>query len=160
VRNAGLHTGLLPLFIGETAKDPAPGAHFRQKQAKPRRMKGVKDRRGQIPDRVSLNKRQKNVKKKRQTSKKERPKIVEGKARTGDWEGGTIESAGKNACIATFAGRKTKLLLARLMPDKTAVSLNKAVAGAFWLVPSSGAAYPDGGQRQGILGGARACAGP
>jgi IS30 family transposase len=100
-------------LYGETAKDPSLGAHFRQKQAKPRRRKGAKDRRGQIPDRVSID---------------ERPKIVEEKARAGDWEGDTIESAGKNAYTATFADRKTKLLLARLMPDKTAVSLNKAAA--------------------------------
>jgi IS30 family transposase len=120
-------------LYGETAKDPTLGVHFRQKQAKPRRRKGVKDRRGQIPDRISID---------------EHPKIVEEKTRAGDWEGDTIESAGKNACIATFADRKTKLLLARLMPDKTAASLNKAVAGTFGLVPSSDAAHPDGGQRQ------------
>jgi hypothetical protein len=38
------------------------------------------------------------------------------------------------------------------MPDKTAVSLNKAASDAFRLVPSSDAAHPDGGQRQGIFG--------
>jgi IS30 family transposase len=60
---------------------------------------------------------------------------VEEKTRTGDWEGDTIESAGKNAYIATFVGQKTKFLLARLMPDKTVASLNKAAADAFGLVP-------------------------
>jgi IS30 family transposase len=126
-------------LYGETAKDPAPE-------------EGGKRPSGQISDRVSLNKRQ--------TSKKERPKIVEEKTRTGDGEGDTIESAETNACIATFAGRKTKLLPARLMPDKTAASLNKAVASTFGLVPSSVAAYPDGGQRQGILGAQKPVAGP
>jgi IS30 family transposase len=137
--------GRLPYLYGETAKDPTLGAHFRQKQAKPRRRKGVKDRRGQIPDRVSID---------------ERPKIVEEKTRAGGWEGDTIESAGKNACIATFAGRTTKRILARLVPDKTAASLNKAAAGAFGLVPSSDAEHPDGGQRQGILGAQEPGAGP
>ena len=105
----------------ETAKDPSLGEHFRQKQAKPRRRKGVKDRRGQITGRVSID---------------ERPKIVEEKSRMGDWEGDTIESAGKKAYIATFVDRKTKFLLARIMPDKTAASLNKAAACAFKPIPA------------------------
>jgi IS30 family transposase len=105
----------------ETAKDPALKVHFRQKQAKPRHRKGVKDRRGQIIGRVSID---------------ERPKIVEEKSRTGDWEGDTIESAGKNAYIATFVDRKTKFLLAKIMPDKTAASLNKAALRAFNPIPA------------------------
>jgi IS30 family transposase len=40
----------------------------------------------------------------------------EDKSRTSDWEGGTMESAGKNACIAAFVDRKTKFLLEKLMP--------------------------------------------
>jgi IS30 family transposase len=105
----------------ETAKDPALRAHFRQKQAKPRKRKGAKDRRGQIVDRVSID---------------ERPKIVDAKSRAGDWEGDTIESAGKNAYIATFVDRKTKLLLAKVMPDKTAAALNRAALRAFKPIPA------------------------
>jgi IS30 family transposase len=108
-------------LYGETAKDPALKERFRQKQAKPRLRKGVQDRRGQIPGRVSID---------------ERPKTVEKKSRTGDWEGVTVESAGKNACIATFVDRKTKFLLAKLMPDKSAASLNHAAVRAFEPVPA------------------------
>jgi hypothetical protein len=54
----------------------------------------------------------------------------------GDWEGDTIESAGKNAYIATFVDRKTKLLLAKIMPDKTAAALNKAAVRAFKPIPA------------------------
>jgi IS30 family transposase len=105
----------------ETAKDPELREHFRQKQAKPRKRKGVKDRRGQIPDRVSIDKR---------------PKIVEEKSRSGDWEGDTVESAGKNAYIATFVDRKTKFLLAKLMPDKSAAALNQAALHVFKPIPA------------------------
>jgi IS30 family transposase len=105
----------------ETAKDPALRAHFRQKQAKPRKRKGAKDRRGRIVDRVSLD---------------ERPKIVDEKSRVGDWEGDTIESAGKNASRATFVDRKTKVLLAKIMPDKSATTLNKAAIRAFKPLPA------------------------
>jgi IS30 family transposase len=105
----------------ETAKDPALKEHFRQKQAKPRKRKGVKDRRSQIPGRVSID---------------ERPKIVDEKSRSDDWEGDTVESAGKNAYIATFAGRKTKFLPAKIMPDKTAAALNRAALRAFKPIPA------------------------
>jgi IS30 family transposase len=104
----------------ETAKDPSLKEHFRQKQAKPRRRNGAKDRRGQIVGRVSID---------------ERPKIVEEQSRVGDWEGDTIESACKSAYIATFVDRKTKLLLAKLMPDKRADTLNRAAVRAFRGIP-------------------------
>ena len=105
----------------ETAKDNALKVHFRQKHPKPRKRSGVKDRRGQIIDRVSID---------------ERPKIVEEKSRTGDWEGDTIESAGKTAYIATFVDRKSKMLLAKIMPNKMALTLNKAALRAFRPIPA------------------------
>jgi IS30 family transposase len=89
--------------------------HFRQKQAKPR--KRAKDRRGPIVDRVSID---------------ERPKIVDEKSRIGDGEGDTRESAYR----ATFVDRKTKLLLAKVMPDKTAATLNRAAIRAFRPIPA------------------------
>jgi hypothetical protein len=64
-----------------------------------------------------------------------RSKTAGDKSRTGDWEGDTIGSAGKNICIATFVGRKTKFQLAKVMPDKSAASLNRAATCAFAPVP-------------------------
>jgi IS30 family transposase len=96
----------------ETAKNPSLKVHFRQQQAKPRHRKGIHDRCGQIRDRVSID---------------ARPNIVEQKSRAGDWEGDTIESAGKKAYIATFVDRKTKVLMA----DKSEATLNKAAVRAF-----------------------------
>jgi IS30 family transposase len=104
----------------ETAKYPVLKERFRQKQAKPRKRKGAKDRRWQILDRVSID---------------ERPNIIEEKSRGGDWEGDAIESAGKNACIAAFVDRKTKLLPAKIMPDKAA-ALNGAAIRAFKPIPA------------------------
>jgi IS30 family transposase len=54
----------------------------------------------------------------------------------GDWEGDTIERAGKNASIATFVDRKTKVLLTTVMPDKTAAALNRAAIRAFKPIPA------------------------
>jgi IS30 family transposase len=93
---------------------------FPAKTGKTAQVERGKERRGQIVDRVSIDRR---------------PKIVEKKPRVGDWEGDTIESAVKNACIATFVDRKTKVLLAKVLPDKTAVTLNKAAIRAFKPIP-------------------------
>jgi IS30 family transposase len=98
----------------------AEGA-FPSKTGKTAPPKGSQRPPRQIPGRVSID---------------ERPNIVEEKSRAGDREGGTIESAGKNACIATFVDRKTKFLLAKLMPDKSAASLNGAAVRVFEPVPA------------------------
>jgi IS30 family transposase len=66
----------------------------------------------------------------------EHPKTVEDKSRAGDWEGGTMKSTEKNACIATFVDRKTKFLPAKLMPDKSAAFLNGAAVRVFEPVPA------------------------
>jgi IS30 family transposase len=76
----------------------------------------AQDGRGQILGRISID---------------ERPKIVDEKSRIGDWEGDTVESAGKNAYIATFVDRNAKLLLAKIMPNKMAPTLNQAAIRAF-----------------------------
>jgi IS30 family transposase len=107
-------------LYGEMARDPTLKEHFRQGQGKPRKRKGVKDNRGRIPDRVSID---------------ECPKVVEEKSRAGNWEGDTIESAGKNAYITTFVDRKTEFLLAKIVPDKTAAALNRAAVRAFKPIP-------------------------
>jgi IS30 family transposase len=63
----------------------------------------------------------------------------------GDWEGDTIESAGKNAYIAMFVDRKTKALLAKVMPDKMAAALNKVAIRAFKPIPAQMLEHPDAG---------------
>jgi IS30 family transposase len=105
----------------ETAKTSSLTIHFRQRQVKPRHRKGTQDHHRQILDRISID---------------EHPNIVEQKSHIGDWEGDTVESAGKNACIATFVDRKTKVLLAKLMPDKRVARLNKAAVRAFKPIPA------------------------
>jgi IS30 family transposase len=50
--------------------------------------------------------------------------------------GRLVESTGRNACRATFVDRKIKLLLAKILPDKTAAPLNKAAVRAFKPIPA------------------------
>jgi IS30 family transposase len=117
-KNRPRHRPSTPFYTG---KDPGLKERFRQKQAKPRKRKGSKDRRGQLVGRVSID---------------EPSKIVERKFRAGDWKGDAIESAGKNASIATFVDRKPTLFLAQIMPDKSAATLNKAAVRAFKPIPA------------------------
>jgi transposase, IS30 family len=71
--------------------------HFRHGHRTRRKRLSGKDKRGIIKDRNFID---------------NRPTIVEGKTRSGDWEGDTIEGAGKKGYVATFVDRKTKYLVA------------------------------------------------
>jgi IS30 family transposase len=106
----------------QTAQNKDLKQHFRQKHWKRHKRSTGKDRRGQIIDRVSIEKR---------------PEIVDQKIRVGDWEGDTIESAGKNAYVATFVDKTTKFLTAKVMQNKSAQTLNKAAIRAFRNIPAA-----------------------
>jgi IS30 family transposase len=105
----------------EVRKEPELKAHFRHPRLKRRPRRVEKDKRGQIPDRVSI---------------EHRPAIVEDKVRVGDWEGDTVEGAGKTAYVATFVDKTAKYLLAKVMPDKSARTLNLAARRAYKAVPA------------------------
>jgi IS30 family transposase len=105
----------------EVKKEPELKVHFHHPRLKRRFRRAERDKRGQIPDRVSIEKR---------------PAIVEEKAGVGDWEGDTVEGAGKTAYIAIFVDKTTKYLLAKAMPDKPAQTLNRADWRAYKGVPA------------------------
>jgi len=62
-------------------------------QKKRRKRYGKQDRRGHIPNRISID---------------ERPSIVNNKSRVGDWEGDTIIGKGHQGVVSTLVERKTK----------------------------------------------------
>jgi IS30 family transposase len=95
--------------------------HFRHPRPYRQKRGGKTERRGQIPGRVGI---------------ENRPAAANEQKRAGDWEGDTVEGAGKSAYRATFVDRATKLLLAKWMPNKRAVTLNKAAARAFRDIPA------------------------
>jgi hypothetical protein len=47
-----------------------------------------------------------------------------------DWEGDTVERAGKNASIATFVDKTSKVLVAKVIPN-TAATLNRTAIRTF-----------------------------
>ena len=84
--------------------------HLRIQKGKKKRY-GKQDRRGNLPNRVSID---------------ERPIEVEEKERIGDWEVDTIVSKGRQALV-TLTDRKSRLILMKKIVDRTAVSVKNSV---------------------------------
>jgi len=78
--------------------------HLRSQKKQRRRYRGY-IRRGQIPNRRSID---------------ERPKIVASKRRFGDWEGDTIIGANHQGALLSFTERKSKLVKLIKLKDKSA----------------------------------------
>jgi len=78
--------------------------HLRSQKKQRRRYRGY-IRRGQIPNRLSID---------------ERPKIVASKRRFGDWEGDTIIGANHQGALLSFTERKSKLVRLIKLKDKSA----------------------------------------
>jgi IS30 family transposase len=83
--------------------------HLRSQKAQRRRARSYQ-RRGQIPNRTSI---------------EQRPKIVAAKRRCGDWEGDTIIGARHQGAILSMTERKSKLIRLRVLRGKTALELKR-----------------------------------
>jgi IS30 family transposase len=81
-------------------------------QKKRRKRAGNYDRRGKIPDQVSI---------------EERPEIVEKRERLGDWEADTMIGAGKQGAIVTLVDRKSRLTLLKQVSRRTAAAVEQAI---------------------------------
>lgn len=81
--------------------------HLRSQKAQRRRDRGYQ-RRGQIPNRVSIEKR---------------PAIVDRKKRVGDWEGDTIVGAQRKSALFSVTERKSKLQQLCKLANKSALEL-------------------------------------
>jgi IS30 family transposase len=66
----------------------------------------------------------------------QRPIIVDQKLRFGDWEADTVRGPIRSsACVMTLVDRRSGYLIARLLPDRSADSLNKALIDALHGLP-------------------------
>lgn len=86
--------------------------HLRHQRKRYKKRYGKYDKRGTIPDRVSID---------------ERPVIVEEKSRIGDWEGDTIIGKGHKGAVVTLVERKSKLTLALQVDKKTEENVTAAI---------------------------------
>lgn len=83
-------------------------------QKKRRKRYGSYDRRGQLPNRVSI---------------EQRPEIVEKRQRIGDWEVDTLIGKGHRQAIVTLTDRKSRFALLRKVDRRTADQVSEAVIG-------------------------------
>jgi len=81
-------------------------------QKKRRKRYGSYDRRGKLPDRVSI---------------EERPEIVDTRERLGDWEADTILGKGRCHAIVTLTERKSRLALLSKVERRTAELVGEAI---------------------------------
>lgn len=65
----------------------------------------------------------------------QRPEIVDGRQRYGDWEGDTIEGKKSSGYIATVVERKSRYLLASKMENKMAATLTEQGIRSFRSIP-------------------------
>ena len=86
--------------------------HLRWSQKKKRKRYGSRDRRGQIPNRVSI---------------EERPAVVDQKARLGDWELDTIIGSNHHGALVSAVERKSRLTCLKRVPHKTAELVKAAI---------------------------------
>jgi IS30 family transposase len=86
--------------------------HLRWSQKKNRKRYGSKDRRGQIPDRVSID---------------DRPEIVDTKERIGDWEVDTMIGKNHKGVLVTAVERKAKFTCIGQAPKKTKELVSEAL---------------------------------
>ena len=87
--------------------------HLRRSNRKRKKRYGSPERRGQIPDRISID---------------ERPRIVETKERIGDWEADTVIGRNHKGAIITLVERKSKYTLLRKINRKTSHAVNTAIS--------------------------------
>lgn len=77
-----------------------------------RKRYGAYDRRGRIPNQVSID---------------ERPAIVDSRRRFGDWEGDTVIGKGRRGALVTLVERKSLYTVIRAVLQKTAEAVRDAV---------------------------------
>ncbi len=93
-----------------------------RRKGKPYRRKDIiPDRRGQIKNAVSIEKR---------------PRTVDGRKRIGHWEGDTVLGSPGTGGIVTLVERRSRYTLARKIKDKTACVTTEAIVSLFEDVPS------------------------
>ena len=106
------HETIYQLIWSDKASGGTLYTHLRCSSKKKRKRYGGRDRRGQIPDRVSID---------------ERPEIVDNKERIGDWEVDTIIGKNHQSALVTAVDRKTKFTCIGKVEKKSANEVTQAL---------------------------------
>lgn len=106
------HESIYQYIYADKARGGELHRHLRCRK-KRRKRYGSYDRRGQLPNRRSI---------------EERPKIVEQKRRIGDWEADTIIGQNHKQAILSLTERKSKLCLLKKIERNTAEAVERAMS--------------------------------
>ncbi len=106
------HETIYKHLLDDKAKGGILYKHLRLARRKRKKRYGSYERRGQIPDRVSID---------------ERPAIVDTKKRIGDWEIDTMIGKNHKGILLTIVERKSKLTLIQKLPSKHAELVTDAM---------------------------------
>jgi len=106
------HETIYQFIWSEKASGGTLYQHLRCSSKKRRKRYGGRDRRGQIPERVSI---------------EERPEIVETKKRMGDWEVDTIIGKNHQCALVTAVERKTKFTCIGKVERKSSEEVTNAL---------------------------------
>jgi IS30 family transposase len=96
--------------------------HLRVAYKKRRKPYGKPSKRGQIPNRVSID---------------DRPAVVEDRERLGDWEGDTVVGKGRSGYVLTNVDRASRFLVTRKLDRPTAQGVQDALYHAMRRLPKS-----------------------
>lgn len=105
----GLETGILEVISKDVLR--------RKGKSRPH---GSQEKRGTIPNRTMID---------------ERPVEANERAEIGHFESDTMIGAGKKGAIATFVDRKSRYLVAEIMPDRTSTTMNATTIALFEDMP-------------------------
>ncbi|MHC4717355.1 MAG: IS30 family transposase [Planctomycetota bacterium] len=95
-------------------------AHLRVAWRKRRKRYGKPSKRGQIPNRVPID---------------ERPAVVNGRGRLGDWEGDTIFGKARTGCVVTNVDRASRYLVTRRLDRALAQAVEDGLYDAMRRMP-------------------------
>lgn len=109
ISHESIYTYIYLLPKGELKKELI--SYLRQKKKSRYPRKGSKDKRGKIPEMISI---------------EERPSEVEDRAVAGHWEGDLIMGKGHKSAIGSIVERKTRTVLLVKLKGKDATSVRKA----------------------------------
>ena len=122
-KNVGVQVSHEWIYQHILANKRAGGELYRHLRCQKKRRKryGSYERRGQIPNRVSI---------------EQRPALVEQRARIGDWEADTIIGKGQRQAIVTLVERKSRFTLMHKIQRRTAAAVQQALRACNSCVPT------------------------
>ncbi|MBK6839834.1 MAG: IS30 family transposase [Bacteroidetes bacterium] len=119
ISHESIYTYIYLLPRGELKKELI--GYLRQKKKSRYSRKGSTDKRGKIPEMISI---------------EERPKEVESRSVAGHWEGDLIMGKNHKSAIGSIVERKTRTVILVKLKEKDAVSVRKAFENEFKKLPS------------------------